>query len=165
MAIVLISMYFVGAYMVKLDYYSDFYHTLPQWHKSAGILIAACLLIRFFWNYSQQRPNALSASPLGRTAATLAHLSLYLLVAVLVISGYVISTAKGAHIDVFGVFSVPALPNNNAEYGEIAGDIHRLAGNTFIGFVAVHAIAALYHHFLLKDATLKRMLNLKGQHS
>ena len=167
MAVVLIGMFFVGNYMVDLDYYDTLYHTLPSWHKSVGILIAGVFVFRLVWNFSQTRPGPAntSTSRSSHVAAVLAHLALYGLIASLITSGYLISTAKGADIDVFDWFSVPALLADDAQRGELAGELHEIFGLIFIGLVAVHAMAALYHHFILKDNTLKRMLRSKGSYS
>ena len=165
MAVALIGMYFSGDYMVDLGYYDTLYHKLPNWHKSTGILIAACLLIRLVWNYSHRRPGPANAntSRLSHLSAILAHLLLYALTAALIVSGYLISTAKGAPIEVFSWFEMPALLASNADRGEDAADLHEIFGNVFMGLVALHALAALYHHFYLKDHTLKRMLSTKGK--
>lgn len=167
MAVVLTGMFFVGNYMVDLDYYDTLYHTLPHWHKSVGILIAGVFVFRVAWNFSQNRPGPANAatSRLSHTAAVLAHLALYGLIATLIISGYLISTAKGADIEVFDWFGVPALLGDDAQRGEFAGELHQIFGLVFIGLAAVHALAALYHHFILKDNTLKRMLSSKGSNS
>ena len=167
MAVVLIGMFFVGNYMVDLDYYDTLYHTLPSWHKSVGILIAGVFFFRLAWNFSQSRPGPANAatSRISHLAAVSAHLALYGLVASLIISGYLISTAKGAGIEVFEWFSVPALLSDDAQRGELAGDLHEIFGLVFIGLVALHALASLYHHFILKDNTLKRMLSSKGNNS
>lgn len=165
LGIALIGMYFSGDYMVDLGYYDTLYHTLPGWHKSAGITIAALMLLRVIWNFSHTRPGpADPATPrLSHLSAVLAHLALYGLTACLIISGYLISTAKGAGIDVFGFAELPALLADSAERGDFAGELHELFGTVFIALVALHAAAALYHHFFKKDKTLTRMLGLKGK--
>ncbi len=165
LAVSLIGMYFVGDYMVELDYYDTLYHKLPNWHKSAGVLIGVAMLARFIWNFSQARPAPADpqTSRTQHLAAVLVHVALYALTAFLVVSGYLISTAKGAAIDVFGLFDVPALLADDSARGDFAGELHEIFGTVFITLVALHAAAALYHHFFLKDATLKRMLGTKGK--
>ncbi|MEI9406688.1 cytochrome b [Mesorhizobium argentiipisi] len=46
--------------------------------------------------------------------------------------------------------------------GDPWGDVHSLAKPAFIALIAIHAVAALYHQFWLKDGTLKRMLSTAG---
>ena len=74
---------------------------------------------------------------------------------------HLISTAKGQGVDIFGLFEVPAFLSDSKDRGELAGDVHEWIGLGFILLVALHAFAALLHHFKYKDRTLKRMLGVK----
>ena len=162
MAIALIGMYLLGDYMVGLDYYDSWYHTAPALHKAVGVIIGLLIIFRIAWNAFQSKPEQLGDhSKLLSVLAKLGHLSLYLLMILLVISGYLISTAKGVGIDVFGLFEIPAFLAENTDRAEFAGKVHRLMGSVFILTVIVHAIAALSHQFILKDRTLSRMLWVK----
>lgn len=162
LAIALIAMYFLGDYMVELGYYDTWYHRAPEIHKEVGVLIGSLMLFRLLWNAFQTKPEHVgNDKPTVKIMAKSAHYFLYALVFVLVISGYLISTAKGVGIDVFGLFEVPALLPDNKDRGELVGDIHEWVGLGFILLVALHALAALLHHFIHKDRTLKRMLGIK----
>lgn len=160
MAIALIGMYFVGDYMVGLNYYDSLYHTLPAWHKAVGVLLGGLLLLRLAWMYSQPRPRPASstAPTITHRLGKLGHATLYVLLFIMIISGYLISTAKGHGINIFDWFELPALLPDNKDRGELAGDIHEIAGTFFIVLVGVHVLAALIHHFYWKDSTLMRML-------
>lgn len=161
MAILLIGMYFLGDYMVGLDYYDDWYHQAPALHKAVGILLLFLLMIRFVWNTTQAHPQALKPERIWQNRlARMGHLGLYGLVIILGVSGYLISTAKGQGIDVFAWFTVPAFLPEDAQRGELAGDIHEVAATLFILLVLIHIAAALKHHFFDKDKTLLRMLGV-----
>ncbi|WP_298609996.1 cytochrome b [uncultured Thiothrix sp.] len=164
MALLLIGMYFVGDYMVELTYYDPLYHTLPFWHKSIGIALGFALLFRLVWNFSNPKPATIQGAPeFTHRLAKLGHLALYGLLVVLLISGYLISTAKGKGIEVFGLFELPALLASNEQRGEIAGEVHEIAATLFMLLVAVHALAAIFHHVYWKDNTLTRMLGRSSQ--
>lgn len=161
MAFMLIGLYLLGLYMVDLGYYDPWYHDSLSIHKAVGILAAILLVIRYLWARLQPRPMHLNPEKTVNTlAAKAAHALLYLLMFVLVISGYLISTSKGQGIDVFGWFEFPALLAENAERGELAGDVHDIAATGFIVLVGLHAAASLIHHFVFKDNTLLRMLRV-----
>ena len=161
MAIALIAMYFLGDYMVGLEYYDSWYHRAPEIHKEIGVLLGFVMILRLLWNSLQSKPIPLGeGNPRLKLMAKLAHSALYALVFLLVISGYLISTAKGQGIDVFGWFEVPALLPDDKDRGELAGDIHEITGVVFMLLIALHAIAALLHHFVFKDRTLRRMLGV-----
>jgi len=159
MAIALIGLYFVGDYMVGLTYYDQLYHILPSWHKAIGVIVGFLIMFRIVWVYSQPKPNhSTKTPPILHTMATLGHLTLYLLSIIMVLSGYLISTAKGKGIDIFGWFELPALLPANAQRGELAGDIHEIAATVFVIMVGIHIAAALLHQFYWKDNSLVRML-------
>lgn len=156
-ALAVFSMFGLGLYMVELTYYDAWYKGSLDLHKSAGILLALVVAARYVWRLVNPSPSALSANRLEHLAGHAAHLMLYLMMAALFVSGYLISTAEGHGISVFGWFTVPAtLTGDNQE--DIAGDIHRWLAWGLMGLIALHAAAALKHHFINRDATLVRML-------
>ncbi|MFM2586846.1 cytochrome b [Vibrio sp. TBV020] len=156
-ALVVIGMFAVGLWMVDLSYYSEWYRTAPHWHKSIGILLALLTLFRFVWKCVTVSPKVEGASyeVLG---AKLAHAIMYIILLALPISGYLISTEDGRGIDVFEWFTVPALGALFEGQADIAGQIHFYAAWALILIAAVHAIAALKHHFINKDNTLRKMI-------
>jgi len=161
-AIVLIAMYFVGDYMVELDYYDTWYHRAPQIHKEVGVVIGVLMVFRLLWNALQASPHHVGNNKaVVKFMAKSAHFFLYALVFLLVVSGYLISTAKGQGIDVFGLFELPALLPDDKDRGELAGKIHEWIGLGFMALIALHALASLLHHFIFKDQTLKRMLRVQ----
>lgn len=163
MALAFIGMFLLGDWMVDLDYYDSWYHRAPEIHKGIGILLVITMLFRFIWNKLQPRPRDLGQKALHNKLAHAAHNLFYLLVLLLLISGYLISTAKGKGIDVFEWFSIPALFPENPDRGDIAGDIHEVIATVFIMLAFLHAAAAIHHHFIAKDLTLKRMLGFPGR--
>ena len=162
MALAIIGMYPLGLYIDSLTYYDPEYRTVPNWHKSIGILIAITLVVRLIWRAINPLPNHLPThSALIRLMSKLGHIGLYLLLIAVLVSGYLISTADGRAISVFNWFSVPALPELVENQEDVAGEIHFIVATTLISLVALHAVAALKHHFIDKDSTLKRMLGIK----
>lgn len=86
---------------------------------------------------------------------------LYVLLLVLLLSGYLISTADGKPISVFGWFEVPALFSGAGQQADLAGDVHLWLAWSLVLLSALHALAALKHHFVDRDTTLKRMLGYR----
>lgn len=159
-AIVVIAMFGVGLWMVDLSYYSQWYKTAPHWHKSVGLLLAGLTIFRFVWKLVTPSPRT-EGSTLEIIGAKLAHMAMYVLLIVLFVSGYLISTEDGRAIDVFNWFSVPALGALFENQADISGQIHFYTAWALIILAAVHAIAALKHHLIYKDNTLKKMLGTK----
>ena len=108
-AIVVIGLFIVGYWMVDLSYYSEWYRTAPHYHKSVGLLLLMATLFRIGWKYLNPSPKSLSQNKVETTPLKYAHLLLYVGLLVLMLSGYLISTADGRAIDVFNWFAVPSL--------------------------------------------------------
>ena len=161
MAIVIFGMFGLGIYMVELTYYDALYKILPAIHKGFGVLLAMFLAIRILWRWTNPIPSPVAASSaLQNRLAIVLHRIFYLLIAAIIISGYLISTADGSAISVFGLFSVPASITGIPEQEDSAGFVHQYLAYALIGLVVVHASAALKHHFIDRDDTLLRILRV-----
>jgi cytochrome b561 len=161
MALVVLGLFALGWYMVDLIYYDPLYNTLPFIHKSIGILIALIFLFWVAWNWFSPAPEPLQGSSRFEIIASrLMHSVLNILLALIVLSGYLISTADGSGIDVFNLFAVPATVTGIPQQEDFAGLIHEYLAYILIGLVLVHAAAALKHHFVDRDNSLRRMLGI-----
>jgi len=158
MAFGLLGLYFLGLYMVELDYYDPWYHKGLTLHKEIGISLTALMLFRLLWTFVQARPEPLETKQWKRVLAKLAHTSLYMTTLFLMFSGYIISTSQGQGIDLFNIIEFPATLIANTDQSELLGQAHDLAASLFMLIVALHTSAALIHHYIFKDNTLKRML-------
>jgi cytochrome b561 len=156
MAVAIVAMFALGWWMVELTYYSPYYKSAPDLHRSAGIVLLAALAVRFIWRLQNEKPSAAELTPFEQRASHLVHWGFYPLLFALMISGYLISTPDGRPIDVFGLFSVPSLIQQKG-LEDTAGWIHWGLAYGVIGLAAVHAAAALKHHIIDKHTTLTRM--------
>ena len=165
-ALVVVGMFTLGLWMVDLTYYDAWYNEAPAIHKGIGILLFLVMLGRVVWRLSNPRPeDEPDLSLLERRLAHGAHLLLYLLIFAVMTSGYLISTADGRAIDVFGLFSVPALISHLPYQADIAGEIHLYLAISLVSLAGLHALAALKHHFLDRNRTLLKMLRpVRRQH-
>ena len=158
-ALTVIGLFAVGLWMVELDYYSAWYTKAPYYHKSVGIVLAMIMLFRLAWKFANISPNPVSNHSAREVlGAKIAHWLFYILILMMIISGYLISTADDRSIEVFGVFEVPALGSVFENQEDTAGLIHEWLAYVLIALASFHALAALKHHVLDKDDTLKRML-------
>ncbi len=158
-ACAVIGLFALGWWMTELDYYSPWYQSAPWWHKSIGLTLALIWLVRIVWRFINPLPLPLDTHTKTEVrAAKAVHLLLYLLLAIAFISGYLISTADGRPIEVFGWFAVPATLTSIPNQEDIAGWVHWIVACTLIGVAGLHAAAALKHHFIDRDRTLLRIL-------
>ena len=161
-ALTVFGLFALGFWMVDLSYYSSWYRTAPHWHKSIGILLALVMLFRLGWRLiSPPPPPLVTHKRWERLAATIVQLALYLGIGLLIISGYLISTEDGRPIAVFGWFEVPALGALFNRQADIAGAIHEYTAYGLITLALLHGLAAVKHHIIDKDSTLRRMFGRK----
>ncbi len=159
MAAAIFFMFALGLWMTTLTYYDRWYHDGPDIHKAIGVLLLLLLLFRFIWRLRNTRPDLMGAS-WERMVALSVHRLHYVLMFTVLISGYLIPTAEGVGIDVFGLFTIPATLTFDKQQADLIGHIHWAAAWAMMGLAGLHAGAALKHHLIDKDATLLRMLGM-----
>lgn len=158
-AVAVIGLFALGYWMVDLTYYDDWYRRAPDIHRSVGILLLAVMVLRVIWRFINPPPAPLSEhTRLEVLSAHAAHAVLYLLLFVAMVSGYLITTADGSSISVFGWFEVPSVTGQVKGMEDIAGSIHYWSTWAIVVLAGLHALAALKHHVVDRDRTLLRML-------
>ena len=161
-ALTVIGLFVLGLWMVELDYYHPWYRRAPELHKAIGILLFIVVLIRICWHWCNPRPQSIG-SGIGVVMARRVHRILLILPLLVMFSGYLISTADGSSVNVFSLFEVPAIISDIDGQEVIAGDVHLVLAITLILIAALHMLAAFRHHFIDRDATLRRMLGLHAR--
>jgi cytochrome b561 len=158
-ALVVFGLFALGLWMVDLDYYDTWRKAAPDLHKSIGLTLFAVMVVRVVWRFISPPPPALSTQRrLVQWGAKFGHLFLYVGLFAVMVAGYLISTADGVGIPVFDLFEVPALISSIPDQADIAGAVHEYLAWALVIFAGLHALAALKHHFIDRDATLTRML-------
>jgi cytochrome b561 len=161
MALFVIGLLGIGLWMTGLENSPDKFKIYAL-HKSFGICVLALVFARILWHVYSRKPGFVDGmKPWEKLAAHAAHIFLYLAMIVMPLSGWLMSSAKGYTVTVFFTFDLPHLISENEEWGKLFSETHELLGYALIAAVAVHVGAALKHHFVNKDATLKRMLPFK----
>jgi len=162
-ALSVFGLFGLGLWMTGLDYYHAWYVRAPLIHESIGVILAGILLFRLAWRGYNTNPESLPThAEWEKKVAHRVHVLLYLLLFAITISGYLISTADGDAVEVFGWFELPALPLGIEQQADIAGTIHWYLALTLLFIVGLHAAGALKHHIIDKDETLKRMLHARN---
>ena len=161
-ALLVIGLFALGFWMVELNYYSEWYRLAPHYHKSVGLLLAVLVIFRLVWNIYQPSPQP-TGRPLEQKVARLTHGVLYVGLLSLFLSGYLISTADGRGIELFDWFTLPSMGEWIENQEDVAGTIHEYLAYSLIGLALLHGLAALKHHFIDKDNTLRRIINPQTQ--
>ncbi|MCK6371618.1 MAG: cytochrome b/b6 domain-containing protein, partial [Gammaproteobacteria bacterium] len=104
-------------------------------------------------------PPPAGTPPLLRAVTSVTHIGFYVLLVLLPLSGWLLTSAEGEAASFFGAFAVPALPVPGGEDSEdLFEEVHELLGNVVLALAALHVLAALKHHFIDRDDVLRRML-------
>jgi len=157
-ALAVIGLFALGLWMTELTYYDPWYKQAPNIHKSIGVMVFIVSLVRLAWRLLDPAPKPVQGQGTWeRKAAHATHWILYGALFAVMASGYLISTADGRAVSVFGLFEMPATLTSIEKQEDVAGVVHLWLAVSLICVVAAHALAALKHHFVDKDNTLKRM--------
>ena len=159
-ALAFVGLVALGVWMVGLSYYDPWYNDSLALHKAIGIAALALAMAKFGWRFADPGPGlAPDLKPHARAGATAMHWCLNALIILVPVTGYVISTSEGAGIDMFGLFELPVILGKTKGLRDLAIELHYYLAYGGIALVAIHAGAALKHHFVDKGSTLKRMLS------
>ena len=157
MAVMIIGLFVLGVYMHELPL-SPQKLELYSWHKWAGVTVFLLVWLRLAWRVTHPAPALPpSMSSLMQLAAHAGHMALYGLMIVIPLSGWLMSSAKGVQTVWFGVLPIPDLLGRDKELGNLLKEVHEALNWLLMLTRAGHVGAALWHHFVLKDDTLRRM--------
>jgi cytochrome b561 len=131
-------------------------------HFMLGLTVFLLVWCRLGFRYMSKRPPI--DPPIARWQhflAMLTHIVLYLLMITMPIAGWAILSAEGKPIPFWGL-ELPALLSENKDLAHTIEELHETAGLVFYYTLALHACAALFHHYVVRDNTLRRMLPFKN---
>ncbi|WP_274626691.1 cytochrome b [Arvimicrobium flavum] len=160
-ALLFIGEFALGWTMVRLESQRTAFE-LIQLHKAFGFLLLGLVVLRLGWRAANTRPDLPpTLGSLEAMAAHAAHWLLYVAMFVAPLTGWALVSVSVLDIPSmpFGLFVVPNLPMQMSDEAETFwAAAHEVLAWGAIAIVALHALAALRHHFWLKDDVLKRMI-------
>lgn len=137
---------------------SDLREGMKSWHFMLGLSVLVLVLLRVAVRLATAVPRIRPAPPPWQhRAAGLMHLGLYALMVGMPVAGWLTLSAQGKAIPFFGL-QLPALASESASAAHWFKEIHEAAGTVGYLLVGLHAAAALFHHYFVRDNTLRRML-------
>ena len=137
---------------------------LQEWlydlHKSFGALLVPLIFIRVIYRLmNTPEPLPKDVPPMQQVAARAMHLTLYALLVLQPMIGWIATSAYPAPVPVFHLFNMPLIWPDNRDLSGQLFVIHRWLGITIAIVASMHIGAALFHHFVQKDRILMRMVS------
>jgi cytochrome b561 len=132
---------------------------LLETHRQLGLLVligvGVRIAVRLWRGFADHAPDV---SAILRWAAKMAHVLLYGLLIALPLEGWALTSAHGITLALFGAVHLPNLLASDSELADTLSDYHIWLAWALLVFVGMHAVAALWHHFVRRDAVLTAML-------
>jgi cytochrome b561 len=158
-ALLIIDLIFLGWYLADLSYFDKGYNLTLTIHKSVGMFALALAGAKILWAFLSPAPAFVDTiKPWDRVAAQTTHLVLYVMMVVIPVTGYAISTSAGSPVAFFDLFDIPAVLPKSEGLRDLAVELHYYLSYGTAILVAIHALGALKHQFIDQDGTLSRML-------
>lgn len=133
-------------------------HVMIVMHMSFGILLTVLLAVRIIWRGIPANRVLPAESGLMQFAATGVHYLLYVLLIAEVILGFILRWSGNEAMSFFGLLIPPPFAPFSMAGHHLVGEAHDLVSWAIIAIAATHALAALLHHYVLRDSVLMRML-------
>jgi cytochrome b561 len=131
---------------------------LLETHRQLGVLVLIAVAIRIAMRVRRGlADHSFNMTRLLRWAANAGHTALYLLLVALPLEGWALTNAHGITLSLLGAVHLPALIGADSELADTLQDYHVLGAWFLLGFVLMHAGAAMWHHYVRRDAVLAAM--------
>jgi cytochrome b561 len=127
-------------------------------HKSIGVMVLLLVAMRFSWRLMNIQPRHDDIAKWQKIASDIVHKLLYVCMFAMPMSGWAMSSAAGRPVSFFGLFTLPDIVAADRDMAGIYAEAHELIGWAIVALLCAHVGAALMHHFIFRDRTLKRML-------
>lgn len=137
---------------------SDPREALKTWHFMLGLSVLVLVLLRLAAHLAGPVPRIVPDPPgWQKLPAKLMHVALYVFMIGMPLAGWLMLSAEGKPIPFFGL-QLPALIGESKDLAKLIQEIHETGGTVGYFLIGLHAAAALFHHYVVRDNTLRRML-------
>ncbi len=129
-------------------------------HKSLGLTILALAVLRLAWRLFDRRPAPIAMPRWQHRASQASHVLLYALLFAVPLSGWLFDSATGLRpLFWWGLVRMPSLTGGAApQLRDAFADLHETLFWCLIALAVLHAAAAIKHHVIDRDDTLRRMV-------
>lgn len=133
-------------------------NAVVQAHMIVGLVLFVMLVLRVASRLMAGAPAPeAGGNPLLEKLAGAGHLGLYGLMLVVPVTGLAVTFLRGRGIEL-GLFTIVSPIEANRALGRSAKEVHELLAFALMGLAGLHAAAAVWHHLVLRDGTMRRMM-------
>lgn len=159
MLLLMIAVYTSIELRVFFDKGTDTRDAFKMWHFMLGLSVLCLVCIRLVVRLiSGAKPLIIPSPPHWQIRlSNIMHIALYGLMIFMPIAGWLILSFAGKTIPFFGL-ELPSLVSKDFESAKVIKEIHETVGTVGYLLIGLHAIVALFHHYIIRDNTFKRML-------
>ena len=137
---------------------SDPREALKTWHFMLGLSVLVLASLRLVVHMAGPVPGIEPDPPRWqKLSAKLMHFALYVLMIGMPLAGWLMLSAEGKPIPFFGL-ELPALVGESKYLAKLVKEVHETGGTVGYFLIGLHAAAALFHHYVVRDNTLRRIL-------
>lgn len=131
---------------------------MKSWHYVLGMLVLPLAVLRLAALFAGTPPSAANPVPgWQRTLAALVKMGLYALMLGMPLAGWILLSAEGGTVVLQG-WELAPLVGPSESLAEVMEDVHEAGATLAYVLLGLHVLGALYHHFILRDGTLRRIL-------
>ena len=157
-AVLVIAAYFMGPGGSEQRVYSAAVDFTRQTHETLGISVFALVFARLLWRSMDSVPEDPPMKPWMKYSAKLVHIVLYGLLIATPVSAIVGAWLEGHPLTLWGFGNIGPMLSPAHDLGLSLADLHATLGNIILWVAGLHAVAALFHHFFLRDSVLVSMV-------
>ena len=129
-----------------------------QWHESVGLVLFGVVLLRMVCRLLSVTPESVPMAAWMRVSAKAAHGALYALLLAIPLTAIAGAWLEAHPLTILGIGNIGPMLAPAHDLGASLAYIHTILGNAVLWLAGLHAVAALFHHYVLRDATLRSML-------
>jgi cytochrome b561 len=157
-AVIMIGLIGVGWYMVRLSDEDVLYWRLLDVHEAAGLSLFILLPLKVAWMAVSPNPKFLpTLAAWERGVAAVVRWLFIIAILVIPLSGFLFVATNGEAVKLYDLITIPDIGELTKGTREWLSDIHYYVSYGCAALIAIHLLAALKHHFIDDDATLRRM--------
>lgn len=154
-ALFIVALLICGQYAEGLPRTDATRGLILNWHKAGGVIVLGLVVLRSLWRLGHPAPQPIKTTPFTDTTANVVHRLIYLLLLLIPISGLGMTFAFGRGIDLLGI---PPLMQKIEPVAMAFAGGHGILTKVLFALVLLHTLAALWHQYIRRDATLGRMV-------